>query len=260
MGIDNRFFVFGDSHVRSLVDNLNFVPIFIGQGRDHNFVTLKSLFRIFIKVHYIAMKVKQKSNVIFFFGEPDTRYAMGNGWYPWDNKGKSVAVSKYLIEQSAHRYLALIDVFRSLTGWNVFVLSVLPTRQKEQFPFIQRFNTVIRSNERELDFTFIDIETSFLKNDGTIQDEFVGDKIHANTGVQKFVEDFLIKKGFLNNAGASDRVRSGRELKIFYRSNRFGNKILTDSMVSMCVFLLRHYVIKSFRERWVKRPRIREEE
>ena len=84
--IDNQFiYAIGDSHTRAFSFNKNFLPLFIGAGKSHCFINDKNMKNVRNKIYKITKKLNQ-ATVILVLGEPDTRYYLGKGWYPWEDK------------------------------------------------------------------------------------------------------------------------------------------------------------------------------
>lgn len=75
------FLFIGDSHVRSFIDQ-GFC-FFVGPGKDNNFLSDASAKALEKKISNILVCLKKNTEIIFIFGEPDCRFALGKGWHPW---------------------------------------------------------------------------------------------------------------------------------------------------------------------------------
>ena len=83
--VDDQIIVFGDSHSRAFSYNPNFLPFFIGAGKQNNFINDENAKRVEDSLR-TALKGLEGQKVMFCFGEPDTRHWLGLGWYPWEGK------------------------------------------------------------------------------------------------------------------------------------------------------------------------------
>ena len=139
-----KFYVIGDSHVRSLSTNRNFFPIYIGSGNAHCFVSFDRIYNLLEKILYLKRLIPIDSNVILFFGEPDTRYALGMGWRPWEKNASKINVRNDQPEVSAFRLIKFVDLISKIVKWRIFILSVPPTQCQEQISLIKRYNSIIK--------------------------------------------------------------------------------------------------------------------
>lgn len=81
--------VIGDSHTRAFGFTNIFIPVFLGSGKQHCFIDDKRSEIVLERLTKSIQNIKQKSGIktyLLVFGEPDTRWLLGKGWYPWNKK------------------------------------------------------------------------------------------------------------------------------------------------------------------------------
>jgi len=83
MCTQSKIWVIGDSHTRAFSFNDNFIPFYIGGGKEHCFLSDQRLSDFISKVLHIVKEVVAQDSIILFLGEPDTRFYIGSGWKPW---------------------------------------------------------------------------------------------------------------------------------------------------------------------------------
>ena len=86
MRMQGKIWVIGDSHARAFSYNNNFIPFFVGEGREHCFRNDKCLSNVISKVLNITKEIITQDTIVLFLGEPDTRFYLGRGWKPWKKK------------------------------------------------------------------------------------------------------------------------------------------------------------------------------
>lgn len=212
-----KYYIVGDSHVRSFSKNSNFFPVFIGQGKEHNFTSDDSLLRVTAKTKgMIGKLIPNDSTIILFFGEPDTRYYLNTGWYPWDNLHNcSLDGYKEKINESINRYCKFIAELRTVFNGKIFVLNVIPSIRQIQNTVVDCFNSEMisalnRSNLAE----FIDINNHIYSSDSheSILPLYYGDHVHLNNKIQILLEEFLNSKGFNIRSGFDENYNWNNEI------------------------------------------------
>ncbi|RLC04126.1 MAG: hypothetical protein DRH90_09500 [Deltaproteobacteria bacterium] len=83
MAMQSKIWVIGDSHTRAFSFNDNFIPFYIGGGKQRCFLSDQRLSDLISKVLHIVKEVAAQDSIILFLGEPDTRFNLGIGWKPW---------------------------------------------------------------------------------------------------------------------------------------------------------------------------------
>lgn len=228
-----KFYVIGDSHVRSFSANENFFPIYIGSGNAHCFISFEHFFNVLGNILYLQNILPYNANVIFAFGEPDTRYSLGRGWQPWNEDAINVKVSEKQPEISAKRMLQLVNIIMSISNWNIFILSVPPTQNFKQLSLIKRFNAIIKKQEQFYGYTYLDIFSEVKGINGTIKERYRGDIIHVNTSIQSPIETILSSKGFVLKENDNKIILSGKDLKNYFSTkNKFGCYSVPNSIIA----------------------------
>lgn len=173
--LQNKIAVIGDSHSRSFSYNKNFVPFFLEEGKKNNFIN-KQNFK-FVKKKTLKLLNSIKCNkTILFFGEPDSRYLQGKGWYPWEvQKAEEVDITKG-IEESTDRYIKLINSVSRRVD-EVIVMNVIVTAYSEQNKITKEYNECLKNKLRGTDVHFIEINKMLLNDKNEIKDEYKGDQL-----------------------------------------------------------------------------------
>lgn len=179
--------IIGDSHTRAYGLNRNFTPIFLGPGKDNNFIDWANVDVMLKKCYQIAETIHPKT-VILCLGEPETRYAMGLGWNPW--------LSQYIPDTDNFSFLdKCIALFKFFTeeltkklGWDVYVQNVVLTQSPEQCRYIDYYNHLLSQIFADRLIFFND---RIRRPEGTIDEEYSWDRIHANNKICEFVEEYM---------------------------------------------------------------------
>ena len=194
---NGQIIVLGDSHSRSFAHNQNFFPVFLGAGKHHNFISSENFKIVLNKSLKVLNKLNQK-DVLFFFGEPDTRYALGKGWYPWDEKEHINLDHSKLICSSTDYYLKLANKLRK-SGRNVMVLNVILTPRRDQNLIVKKYNTTLKYKLKSYGIPFFEIN-SLIEENGVISEHYYGDQVHASNRIQPLVEKLLINLKLIDNS------------------------------------------------------------
>jgi hypothetical protein len=117
-----KIWVIGDSHTRIFAFNDNFLPFFIGQGRDFCFITDQCLANVVPKVVHIVKEIKANDTFILFLGEPDTRYYLVKGWEPWNRPLGFAIRPKDKILKSFQRYRQLIKSVNDIAATQFYLI------------------------------------------------------------------------------------------------------------------------------------------
>ena len=217
---EKKIVMIGDSHVRSYAFNDNFLPIFVGQGKLHNFLTDDNANR-FLKGFTRAFRVINPQKVVLIIGEPDTRYCLGAGWLPWESANIHLMSDyrKVLDNSTARLYDRLSKL--NLVNIEIMCLSIMPTLIEEQNKPINYMNYNLKDCFKKsfIDvYSKLDFSTSDLKNT-------LADNIHMSTAIQKNVETEMLKLGIISKARYSDSFHYYKASYIkskFKYSDRFG--------------------------------------
>lgn len=199
-------YVIGDSHTRAFSYNPNFLPLFIGAGKEHCFINDKT-YKNIKKKSYNIVKQLDNAKVMFTLGEPDTRYYLGKGWYPWDNKVEfTVKDFKPLIDKSLSRYKKLLLFLKKNTNNAYIIFNIPPSIREEQNEIVEYFNTGLESFCKQNGFLFISVNDKLYSNESIVSEKYYGDTVHLNKNVQPLVEDILIKEELLVSSKFDEEV------------------------------------------------------
>lgn len=221
--IFNGIHVIGDSHARSFSYNSNFLPLFLGPGKNFNFVSDENLNNL-INSTVKLLNLLDPENVLFVFGEADTRYYLGKGWHPWKTTLEKTPDDFYhKVEKSIDRYARYLEVIEKYS-FNKIILGIIPTIRPEQNAIASYYNSELKIFTANKNIHFINVFESMLDQENKIRDEYRIDQVHASNRVQKIVEQNLIEKGILNeSAFDKSKGKSSEELrKEFIFNTRFG--------------------------------------
>ena len=167
-GPDPRVLVIGDSHVRTFTAHPHFLPLFLGSGKQHCFVSDEKANRVRDKLHQVLDAVPA-DRVVLVFGEPDTRWQLGLGWTPfalnrrrgpgyWWAKLRLRGTERALreIDLATGRYQALLAGLRDRVPRLVVYAANLSIRP-EQNRLVEHWNDRMRSFCAEAGLSFCDI-------------------------------------------------------------------------------------------------------
>lgn len=220
--------VLGDSHCRAYAFNRNFVPLFLGMGKTHCFIS-KETEQILKKDTAKAMQAIPGNRVLLVLGEPDTRYYLGKGWYPWKNELQPIIKNKSeLVTQSIVRYERYLRWLRLNYNNEFIVCSVVPTIRKQQNEICDLFNQELRNICSFLQLSFIDINNYLYQSPGILNRKYAGDEVHLNQYIQPFVEKELIRIGYLTESyfDPEQKLENQALKSQFKYSRRFGCYVL----------------------------------
>ena len=204
--------VLGDSHTRAYGLNPNFMPIFLGPGKEINFIDWHNTDSLKNK----CVKLEEHLNiqsVIFCMGEPDTRYAMGLGWHPWGSSRTRDSNNYMFLEKCVERHLTFVHEISENLGWSVYVQNIVLTQDPVQCEYIDFYNEKLSD---ELGENFIAFNDEIRGEHGVIDSNFSWDMIHANNQICQFVESHLNIEHC-----SSDLVSNNAMKKYFKRNLRF---------------------------------------
>lgn len=222
----NSFLVLGDSHTRGFSFNDNFLPFFLGQGKEHCFISDENYLNIKKKVDLILSRLSPNTKVILYFGEPDTRYYLGKGWTPWttDDEYQLEDIERKLYA-SSKRYLALIKHIQKKFKLDLFVLNITHSNRPEQNEIVDQFNKILESNQQKLGYQFIQFNEEIYDSEKRcVKEEYLGDPVHLNNKIQIPVENWLLSRNLISEIKYADNPTwNNKEVQGKYAYNeRFG--------------------------------------
>jgi len=204
--------VLGDSHTRAYGLSPKFTPIFLGSGKEINFIDWNNVDSLINKCSKLE-KYLHPESVIFCMGEPDTRYAMGLGWHPWLSSRARDKDNYAFLEKCINRYLIFIKEISESLGWSVFVQNVVLTQDPIQCAYIDFYNQKLSDLIGD---NFIAFNDKIRAPDGVIDSNFSWDMIHANNRICSFVESHFKFENFSNDLISNDSMK-----KLLTKSSRF---------------------------------------
>ncbi|MDA7803428.1 phytanoyl-CoA dioxygenase family protein [Crocinitomix sp.] len=213
--------VIGDSHSRSYSFNDNFIPLFVGQGKEYNFVSDHNLNNVIKGVERVLPNIREKK-VLLIFGEPDTRFYLGKGWTPWTEDGED-DLSNYdtLINESAERYRSLIRYIKKKFDKEIYICNITPSLRSNQNLLVKNFNNRMSIISNDEGVNFVDIGTDKF----SIEEikEIMGDTVHCSNKIQTYVENWFIKNELLTKSKYNKSDWNNKEVQSqFDYDKRFG--------------------------------------
>lgn len=222
-------YVVGNSHTRAFSFNSNFFPMFLGSGKTHSLIDDNGLENLKISLT-IALKNISNQKVMIVLGEPDTRYYLGKGWYPWENE-KQFEVDDYrpLVHSSLKRYKQLIDFLKSKFDNTYIILNVTPVLDSNQNEIVNYFNGLLSKYCMSENIIFIDINKDLYQSDKHINTIYLGDAVHLNNKIQPFVEKTLISMSLLKSSNYENTNWNHLKVQGKYKySKKFGCYIIQE--------------------------------
>ncbi|GAB5539813.1 MAG: hypothetical protein Salg2KO_19160 [Salibacteraceae bacterium] len=206
---ESKILVLGDSHARSFSYNNNFIPVFLGAGKLHNFISDHNSHVVLEKSLQVIQSLRPK-HVMLFFGEPDTRYLLGKGWTPWDPNNDDIdGIDQPHLEGCVLRYFDFIQkIVRNASLESVLVLNIIPSKRAEQNAIVDEYNEILAERLGQIaGVRFLDInDTLYESITPTIKDKYVSDPVHLNHELQKPVEKKLLDMGLISSPGFSSEI------------------------------------------------------
>ena len=192
-------FVVGDSHARAFAHNRNFFPVFLGPGKTVNFTSdtcAKNLEEKMLK----ALKSFKAKRVLTCFGEPDTRWLLGRGWYPWDeNETLRVVDTEAEINAAVALHRGALLKLKD-AAYEVACLSVTPSERVDQNRVVVAYNEKLRAMCQDVGVLYLEITRSILQEDLKVDPAYCGDHVHMNNQIQPLVERLLIGHNWLKES------------------------------------------------------------
>lgn len=219
-----QIFVAGDSHSRAFSYNPNFFPLFLGPGKEINFISDANKEHVHAKLQHVEQSIRP-SKVLTCFGEPDTRWFVGKGWYPWKNEVKLVVNDfRAELDRSADRYIDVVNRLRGDFGWDVLILNVTPTIRVEQNHLAVYLNERLAALCESNSIKFLSINERLMGDDLILDESFCGDTVHLNNKIQPLVEELLLDLGLIETLGYSeDQSWEHKQVHEAYKfDSRFG--------------------------------------
>jgi lysophospholipase L1-like esterase len=184
----------GNSHTRAFSYNANFFPMFIGSGKTHSLIDGTGLENLKLSLD-VALKSISNQKVMLVLGEPDARYCLGKGWYPWEGKVEFLVDDfRPLVDASFVRYKQLIQYLKSKYKNTYMILNVTPVAAVEENLIVNYFNDLLRTYCASENLVFIEINEKLYTEEGYVDPQYLGDSIHLNNKIQPLVEDFLLSR------------------------------------------------------------------
>ncbi|MDF1823598.1 MAG: hypothetical protein P1U68_03090 [Verrucomicrobiales bacterium] len=222
--LGSKILVIGDSHVRSYARNVNFFPVFLGQGRLHNFTSDEYAENYRVKAERILRNTR--SNVaLLVLGEPDARHSLGLGWLPWERskadqarmRNRCPSIMRVEVEKSAQRICSLFTAFRkSFPETRLISVSLHPVQMEEQNMAAQLLNELLAKSLGE-DFFDLTAEVESLR-------KALIDPVHHSGAIQPVVERALSEQIILTESRAIDVEEWDAEevRSLFQENSQFG--------------------------------------
>ena len=209
--------VIGDSHVRAFAEKKDINAIFVGPGKEYNFTS--AFFADNVMRAILSIKdIIQGETVILFFGEPDTRFALGKGWQPWDfQEVKDDINNDIFVLNCAKRFINVFSKLINQIDADLNILLPVYTSNLNQCRYIDLFNNYIL---QKMTCNVIDINFEVSKN-GVLNKFYQLDIIHSNNEIVEVV----LKKVKNDNknklkAASVDRLKFNRKFGCYFLSNK----------------------------------------
>lgn len=191
-------YIIGDSHSRAFSLNKNFLPLFIGAGKEHCFISDDTLLVLKKSIQNTLKHIPNDSHILLVLGEPDTRYYLGKGWTPWEVDGiDDVSQVEFKISQSAYRYESLIHWLVSNFKHKLHIFNITPSERMNQNVYVKEFNKQLKSICISNNINFIDLTDYLFIDNNKIDKKYLADQVHLNNMIQPIVENIFIKKGLI---------------------------------------------------------------
>lgn len=206
--------VVGDSHVRAF-KNTYINAIFVGPGKEYNFTSqfyADNVTRAILSIKDII----QGETVILFFGEPDTRFALGKGWHPWDYQEiKDDVNNDVFVLNCAKRLVSTFSKIFNEIDAEFNILLPIYTPNFNQCKYIDLFNAYILE---KMTCNVININAQVSKN-GVLDKFYQSDIIHSNCEIAELVLKKFKNKNKLKTFNIS-RLKFNKKFGCYFLSNK----------------------------------------
>ncbi len=195
--------VLGDSHSRAFAHNSNFFPMFLGAGKEHNFISEENAARVASKIPAVLSHIKSLKEVIFVLGEPDTRYYTGQGWYPWESTlDPDITGYQAKVNSSVTRYETMLKSLQKTIRFEPVIFNVTPSQRILQNVVVDHYNEQLKQMCGSNGYRFIYINDKLYSGDANIiHDKYYGDNVHMNNKIQPLIEEVLTSYGLIETSG-----------------------------------------------------------
>ena len=182
--------VIGDSHVRAFASKLGVYPIFVGPGKDYNFISQLNAENV-VNAILSLEEIITGQDVILFFGEPDTRFALRKGWHPWNYEMIQDDIDNdALVLNCARRFVRHITGLINGIDAQFNILLPVYTININQCRYINMFNQYVISN---IACNIIEINSK-ISNNGILGRDYQLDIIHSNSNIVNIaIQDLKFK-------------------------------------------------------------------
>ena len=223
-----KIIVAGDSHTRSFALRKNLIPVFLGPGKEIN-LSSHNLHKVEKKLKQLIKKIKNIDYDLFLFlGEPNVRYQLEKGWYPFKDKTTQSVVNHKYLKECADNYVKLAQSFNAklITPTSAYNKSVKG---------LKYFNKYLCSVNN---VNVIDVFSKTIKSE-KVREEFlfenlIEDPIHLNMKIADVFFEVLSQNSdkhriFENHQKIIKPYLNEKNLKDIFKENRFGTLTLDDS-------------------------------
>ena len=225
-------YVIGDSHTRAYSFNDNFLPTFAGAGKENCFITDETAAHLKKNIVNAIERFQTENPILLFLGEPDTRYYLGKGWYPWKSEIKEdISGMESNVFSSIKRYEELVSVLTNTFRNRFIIHCVTPCRRRSQNKITDRFNEELEKICNKFGLLFLKInERIYINDEKIIDDKYYSDEVHLNNKIQVLAEDILKRHGLIERSGFAENISWSNEemIKKFKFDEKFGCYIMKE--------------------------------
>ena len=190
---DEHTIVLGDSHGRSFTYNKEFLSIFIGSGKEVNFMSDESAMETKRRLLNNLHRLDRNKNIMLVFGEPDVRLYLEN-----HNEIRDLQGEKEYIAACTDRYMAVIKEVRKHISGNLIVYNAVPCPRLEQNLFSKKYNSRLKRLCKENQIPFVDIWNKVVDKDNNLDEKYSVDHIHLSHLITPIVIKNLKRKRLMS--------------------------------------------------------------
>lgn len=227
----NKIAVIGDSHTRAFALAPAFIPFFLGSGKKHCFINKKNQRRVFGKSVTLINHLKEDYDIkdyMLILGEPDLRWSLGKGWYPWSKKtiNPLIYYRRYnLIDKSLDRYCTLLLFLKKLKI-NLIVFGATPVYEPE-LELASYWNACLSEFCLKTSMFFVDILSKIWVQDVGIIPKYRLDVVHPSPEIIPLVINEIRDFVTVSNFSKIESGENNAELRERFKYNeKFGSYIL----------------------------------
>jgi glycosyltransferase domain-containing protein len=191
--------VLGDSHVRTFSYSVNFLPLFIGTGREANFSTIESAKFTHKRLSENAIRFRRPVPILLVFGEPDIRLYLENEGGIADKE----TMPEYIIA-TVDRYMAVVKNLQTEFDNEILIYNAVPRPDVNYNKMAMMYNARLGRLCKEHNIKFVDIWDSIVDENLSLDQSYSADYIHLDKNTLSIINKVMKSHGVLSSTAPEE--------------------------------------------------------